>query len=85
MTIDEIEEAIENLREEGMDDDALIGAVYMLFKEDKLNAEELRIVLNVMGYDLTEEFMNLPEEQQKDSDFVDFDEENELEEFKESK
>ena len=65
MTETEAREAIAELMEQGETEEDIIAVFYQMFIDDKLNLEEFGNLLEIMGYELTEEFLNLSPEDQK--------------------
>ena len=68
ITADEIRQMYELFKNEGKSDEEIIAAIFLIFKDGEITIEEFKNTLNVLGYDLSEEYLNLPEEQQKDED-----------------
>lgn len=65
MTVDEAKKAIEQLKAEGNDENAILGAFYKMFQDDKLTMEQFEAMVNLMGYHLTDEFKAMSPEDQK--------------------
>lgn len=65
MTIKDIEEVIETLRKQGNSDEDIAASFYMLFADKKLDINQFRALLAVLGYELSDEFLNLSEEEQR--------------------
>ena len=65
MTEKEAKRAFEEMRKAGADDNAILGTLYSLFQDDKIDINELGALVNVLGYELTEEFKNMSPEDQK--------------------
>lgn len=65
MTIKDIEEVIERLRKQGNSDEDIAASFYMMFADKKLDINQFRALLAVLGYELSDEFLNLSEEEQR--------------------
>ena len=55
MTRDEAIEAIETLKEQGETDQDIMSTFYRMFADDKLTLKEFSNLLNLLGYELSEE------------------------------
>lgn len=93
ITANEIKQTWDEFKAQGRTENDIIGAWYLMFKDGDITAQEFKTMLNVVGYDLSDEFMNMSEEEQKDEDkFFELDEDSdkdlskeEIEEAKEYK
>lgn len=93
ITANEIKKTWDEFKAQGRTENDIIGAWYLMFKDGDITVQEFKKMLNVVGYDLSDEFMNMSEEDQKNEDkFFDLDEESdkdlskeEIEEAKEYK
>ena len=65
MTIDEAKKAFDEMRAQGADDNAILGTLYRMFQDDKIDVEQLGALVNVLGYELTDEFKQMTPEDQK--------------------
>lgn len=65
MTIDEAKKAFDEMRAQGADDNAMLGTLYRMFQDDKIDVEQLGALVNVLGYELTDEFKQMTPEDQK--------------------
>lgn len=65
MRPEEAKEAIETLKEKGMSDEELLYSLYGMFKNDEINVNELGDLVQLVGYELTDEFKNMSPEDQK--------------------
>ena len=86
MTAQEAREAIEEIKAQGFDEEEIVSTFYQMFIDDKLTLEEFGNLLEIMGYELTEEFLNLSPEDQKtkgweDDNDEDIDEDDDLDIF----
>lgn len=87
MTFEEAKKAIDGFKEDGRTDEEIVATFYLMFQDDKLNVEELKNLVGLVGYELTEEFLAMSPEDQKTKVFEDDDSEDESslkEEAKES-
>lgn len=74
MTVEEMKKAISQLKAEGHNDEAILGAFYKMFQDDKLTLEQLDGIVNLMGYHLTDEFQAMSPEDQKTKGYEEVDE-----------
>lgn len=74
MTIDEAKEAIEELKAQGANDEEIAGSFYLMFVDGKLDLKQFEALVNVLGYHLSEEFLAMSEEEQKEKGFTKTDE-----------
>lgn len=65
MRPEEAKEAIDAMKEQGKSDEELLYALYGMFKDDKINVDELGDLVQLVGYELTDEFKNMSPDQQK--------------------
>lgn len=80
MTRDEAIEAIETLKEQGETDQDIMSTFYRMFADDKLTLKEFSNLLNLLGYELSEEFLSMSPEEQKTSGWNEDDDEDEYDE-----
>ncbi len=71
MTREDAQKAFEEFKTQGKTDEELAAMLYMMFQDEKINLEELEILLDVLGWKLTEEFKALSPEEQKNKGFKD--------------
>ena len=62
MTIKEVEETFDQLRAQGATDEDILGILYTMYQENKLNTRQLREMLDVLGLEFTDEFEAMSEE-----------------------
>lgn len=77
MTVKEAKEIIEELKKNGNTEEELVSAFYGMFTEDKITVDELQMFVSLLGYELSEEFLNMSPEDQKTKGWEDEDEDNE--------
>ena len=65
MTLEELKEAIEGFKKQGYSEDEIIGVFYYMYVDDKITLDELRTLTEATGWELTEEFENMSEEDKK--------------------
>ncbi len=56
MTKEEVLMANEELRKQGYTDEVLLDIYYRMFQDGKLNMDQLEELVNLLGYELTDEF-----------------------------
>lgn len=83
MTLEEIKEAIEQLKQEGYTEDEILKIFYLMYADGGIPLEDLRILTEAMGYEFTEEFEAMSEEDKKTKGLKDKDEATEGEDKKE--
>lgn len=71
MTFEEAKKAIDGFKEDGRTDEEIVATFYLMFQDDKLNVKELGDLVGLVGYELTEEFLNMSPEDQKTKVFED--------------
>ena len=77
MTVQEAKEMIEELKAQGSTEEELVAAFYGMFTEDKITIDELGDLVQLVGYELTDEFRNMSAEDQKTKGWADENEEAE--------
>jgi len=65
MKPEEAKQAIDAMKEQGKSDEELLFALYGMFQDDKINVNELGDLVQLVGYELTDEFKNMSPDQQK--------------------
>lgn len=68
ITAKQIKQIWDDFMAQGRTEHDIIGAWYLMFKDGDITLDEFKTMLNVVGYDLSDEFMNLSEEDQKNED-----------------
>jgi hypothetical protein len=65
MTMDEAKKAIEMLKDKYEGEENALKALYVMYQKDKISLEDLRAFCGIMGYEFTEEFENMSDEDKK--------------------
>ena len=65
MTVDEGQKVIEQFEAEGKTKEEIAGAFYLLFRDGKIDINGLEGLVNLLGYELDDEFKNMSPEDQK--------------------
>ena len=65
MTREETKQAIEELKAQGFSEDEMLLTFYTMFQNDKLNIEQLGSLVDLLGYELSPEFLEMSPEDQK--------------------
>ena len=65
MELKELQDALIELKSQGMSEEDILGSLYTMFIEDKIDANQLEAIADEMGYQLSEEFKKLPDEEKK--------------------
>lgn len=74
MTIDEAKKTFDKMKAQGATEDEILGTLYLLFQDDKIDVNQLESLANVFGYKLTESFKAMTPEDQKTKGFETTDE-----------
>lgn len=82
MTREETKKAIEELKAQGFSEDEMLLTFYTMFQNDKLTVEELGGLVDILGYELSPEFLEMSPEDQKTKGYEELEEE-EIEDAKE--
>lgn len=77
MSIEELKKAIEEMKAQGQSEEEIAGAFYLLFRDGKITLEQLEALVNVLGFELSEEFKAMDPEQQKEAGYEVLDENSE--------
>jgi len=62
MTVEEINKVYDQMRAQGASDEDLVGMCYLLYQEDKIDTNQLKDMIKVLGYQFTPEFEAMSEE-----------------------
>ena len=65
MTVDEGQKVIEQFEAEGKSKEEIAGAFYLLFRDGKIDINGLEGLVNLLGYELDDEFKAMSPEDQK--------------------
>ena len=65
MTVKEGRKMVEELRKEGLSDENIVAGFYQLFIDDVINVDQLGDLVQLVGWEITEEFKKLSPEDQK--------------------
>lgn len=65
MTYEEAKAAIEDLKAQGESEDDILKVLYLMFTKGEFDVETLRALIGTMGYEFTEEFEAMSEEDKK--------------------
>ena len=77
MTHQEAEKMLAELKQGGMSEDEILGALYKMFQNDEITIEGLEGLVETLGWHFTEEFRNMSPEDQKTKGYEEVDEEEE--------
>lgn len=69
MTVEEARKVIDEMEAQGASKEEIAGAFYLLFRDDKIDSKQLEALVNLLGYELNEEFKNMPVEEQKENGY----------------
>jgi regulator of RNase E activity RraB len=65
MTLAEARKLINELRKQGANDEMAFETFFEMYRKDKLTLEQFEVFAGLLGYELTEEFKNMSEEERK--------------------
>ena len=65
MTREEALKFFDEQKANGMSEDEILAVLYKMFQDDKIDLDQLEALCAVMGYELTEEFKNMSDEDKK--------------------
>ena len=65
MTMDELKKALDKLKAEGETEDEMLAIFYGMYIEDEITLENLRTIIGILGYEFTEEFEAMSDEDKK--------------------
>jgi hypothetical protein len=77
MTVEEARSSFEKFKKEGMSEDEILAVLYLMYQDDKLTEGQLSDLVRILGYELTEEFLNMSEEDKKTKGYEETEEESE--------
>lgn len=72
MTVDEVKGAINELKAQGLTEEGIAACLYEMFKEDKIDLEQFGALVKLIGYDLSDEFMAMSDEEKKNQEVGQF-------------
>lgn len=65
MTLEELKEVFDGLKDEGYEEKDILGILYLMYADGKMPLEDLRTMTETLGYEFTEEFEAMSEEDKK--------------------
>jgi DNA integrity scanning protein DisA with diadenylate cyclase activity len=65
MTLREAKQVIDEYLAQGETEEDIVGALYVMYQNDDINLEELEKLIGLLGYEFTEEFKNMSDEDKK--------------------
>ena len=65
MTVEEAKESFEELRRQGATQEDILGTLYYMYGKDEIDFNQFEALANVLGYELTDEFKALSDEDKK--------------------
>lgn len=66
MTVEEAKKAIDGLKADGLTEEEIVVVFHDMYRNNKITAEEFGELVELVGYELTEEFYNMSEEERKE-------------------
>ena len=65
MTEQEVQEVVEELRNEGNSDEDIVIGMYRLYQHDEITFEQLEALVRAVGWEITDEFKAMSDEDKK--------------------
>lgn len=65
MTLKEAKQVIDEYLAQGEKEEDIVSALYIMYQDDDLTLEELEKLIGILGYEFTEEFKNMSDEDKK--------------------
>ena len=65
MTNEEAKQALEQLKNNGYSEEDIVKTLYLMYSDGKMSLSDLRTLTELMGYEFTEEFEAMSEEDKK--------------------
>ena len=65
MTFEEAKKALNSFKEKGRSEEDIAKTLYLMFVNDDIDVQDLGTLLGIVGYELTDEFLNMSPEDQK--------------------
>ena len=62
MTVEEVNASFDELRAQGATDEDILGVLYLMYQEGKLDTNQLKEMVDILGYEFTPEFEAMSEE-----------------------
>ncbi len=86
MTVEEAKKAFEELKAQGETEDDILKVLYVMYQNDQFGVEELESFVNILGYEFTDEFKAMSDEDKKTKglEYVENDEEENVEKSEEN-
>ena len=69
MTMEDLKGLIEELKQEGNSEEDIVVGFYKMFQDDKINFEQLEALVHQVGWEITDEFRNMSDEDKKTKGF----------------
>ena len=65
MTLREAKQVIDEFLAQGEQEEDIVSALYIMYQDDDISLEELEKLIGILGYEFTEEFKNMSDEDKK--------------------
>ena len=65
MTLREAKQVIDEYLAQGEKEEDIVSALYIMYQDDDISLEELEKLIGILGYEFTEEFKNMSDEDKK--------------------
>lgn len=65
ITLEEAQKALEQLKNEGNSDEDILKVLYLMYCDGKMELSDLRAFTELLGYEFTDEFKEMPEDDKK--------------------
>ncbi len=77
MTLEEAKKAIDGFKEEGMEEEEILVTLHDMYRADKLTLDQFEEFIGLLGYEFTDDFRNMSDEEKKEQLYDEVDEESE--------
>ena len=65
MTVEELKQAINQVKEQGYSDEEILGGFYRMYQNNEISLDELDGIVNLMGHHLTDKFLKMSAKDKK--------------------
>lgn len=69
MTLEEAKQTFEELKNEGASNEEIAGALYIMFQRNEIDHDQLGLLVNLLGFNLSPNFEAMTPEEQKTMGF----------------
>lgn len=73
MTVEEAKSSFEKFKKQGLSEEEILGVLYLMYQDDKIDEGALSDLVRILGYELSEDFLNMSEEEKKTKGYTETD------------